>query len=294
MLSSEQYADIEAKFDNPDPSPSSSSASPDVKKETTSSKQQDVKPAAAPTTDPVKEKEGEQQVKDAPLPDSQRDDSPSGDDGKSGKATPSSIPYDRFKEAISAKNDAKTRIKELEALVAEMKQSPAPTPVVEQKTDTQTSWLDQILSGSDAPEAEAQAEANPYESRISGMEAKFQAYEKSEMTMTLTNEIDALVVKYPGVPASALWKAVAEDGSADLSHTAEQIALFVSGVEDRAITRHRESSSAEVQRKVAPRPSGTSGARTTSSPSASSDGPRTIKDSRATAMEILRKAGFRR
>lgn len=261
----------------PDTTDSSSSPSQDVN--TADSSGPDVNKATSSS-------EGNQGTGDTPDTESSFD-SDSTDDRDSGKGTPSSIPYKRFKDAISERNSLRKQLEELQARIdaqGSRPTQPTPDPVQSStpESDTGSSWLDKILSSG----SEQEQDGGPLADRLAYMEQRFQELEVKQIQRQLTREVDSLVEQYPSVPRQALLQAVVQDPSVNLTHVAEQYALFVAGIEERALSRHQEA--AAQKKAAAPRPAGSSGNARTSHQGSDDAKPKTLKDASKAALRHLK------
>lgn len=148
------------------------------------------------------------------------------------KQPPSRIPYARFKEAVTAKNQAAERVKALEAELASLRAQSlsAPASATQAKSDRDpeaqpsgSSWLDSILAKSSKGEGEGEPDA-----RYQMLDQRLRAFEAEKVGAALDAEVTSLVTRYPGVPASALYQAVVQaPENPELEKVAEQIYLWI-------------------------------------------------------------------
>lgn len=180
-----------------------------------------------------------------------------------------SIPYNRFKSVIEARNKFKTKSSDLERQLTELQaQMEQETP--SRKLEEEDDWFDNIFEDD---------VAEPESDRYTSLERRLQSFEEERAQFQLEAELQVANVQYPQVPEQVLLQAVMKDPSVDMLSVAEQWNTWMSSVKEDAIANYLNE-----QKTAAPatprRPSPTSGTRQASQKKSHS-----LADARKLALE---------
>jgi len=184
-----------------------------------------------------------------------------------------SIPYNRFKSVIEARNKFKTEKGELERQLAELqaKLENNKTPSRAVEADDESDWFDSIFNEDEV--------AEPEQDRYSSLERRIQSFEEERGRHQLNAELEVALIQYPDVPEQVLLQAVIKDPSTDMLDVAEQWSTWMTSVKEETIAKYIKE-----QKTNAPatprRPSPTSGTRQVTQAK-----PRTLADARQLALE---------
>ena len=135
------------------------------------------------------------------------------------------VPYSRFKSVVDEKNSLKA---EIEKLRSQLESKPSSASYEEEDL----SFLD-----TDGPDPV-----------VKDLQERISRFEQAQAQAQLKAEVSAVVAEHPGVPASVLYKAVAEDPSIDLTVVAVQYTEYVESIKQKAIEEYQS------KQKVAPPP----------------------------------------
>lgn len=176
---------------------------------------------------------------------------------------PQSIPYDRFKEVIEAKNEMKAEADRLRAEIESLRKRSEPT--YQQDPDEYDDVLD-----------------NSVEARLARMELR-------HATEMLEREIADIRAKHPDVPEAALLQAAASDPEADLEVVAQNYSSFVGSIREQAVKDYLAKNAAQTPASAEP-PVATPppAIKATGAPVRKVEAPKNLQDAHAAAKKALR------
>ena len=186
------------------------------------------------------------------------------------------VPYNRFKDVNEAKNryrneakSLKQQLKDAQSQLEQMNSQAKEAPKEESIDD----WLGEY----EEPESE-------YDKRFSSLNDRIYEFEVQQAGATLAQEVAKAQEKYPGVPEQVLYKAVVDDGDANIMEVAEQYHDFVDSIQQQAIERYLKESKTGT-RSAAPRPRRSGSSPVNGSQSSKGAAPKTMKDAKAALLE---------
>ena len=222
-------------------------------------------------TDEVDVKEQEESPQEQDFSTTEDKSSPSNDENDEGH----SIPYNRFKSVIEARNKFKTEKGELERQLAELQAKLETKETAPRELEEEDDWFDSIFDEDKEPDQS--------DDRYSSLERRIQSFEEERGRHQLNAELQVALVQYPDVPEHVLLQAVIKDPSTDMLDVAEQWSTWMSSVKEDAINSYLKE-----QKAAAPatprRPSPTSGRM-----QATQKKQHTLADARRLALEAWKK-----
>lgn len=198
-------------------------------------------------------------------PEGHSESAPEDGDGRDGDSEgdakpPQSIPYDRFKEVIEAKNELKAEADRLRAEIESLRKRSDRTEPQHDPDD-----FDDVLD-------------NSVEARLAKMELR-------HATEMLEREIAGVRAKFPDVPEAALLQAAASDPDADLRTVAANYSDFIRSIRERAIEEYVAKTPATAEPPVATPPPAI---KATGAPARKAEAPKNLLDAHAAAKRALR------
>ena len=197
------------------------------------------------------------------------------------------VPYKRFKSVLDARNtyrgevdDYKSKLSSLEQKLANLEQSRTQPPQAQPATE-EANWLDDYLNeGNAVPE---------WQQQYQGLNDRLYQFEVAQEEQSLRAELADINSKFPNVPNQMLLQAVIQDPNVDISRLAEDYSAYISGIEEGAIAKFRESQGGQSNVPPAvsrPHSSPSSGARTALKPA---EKPSSVKDASDALRNLLSK-----
>tara|TARA_R100001224_G_scaffold18042_2_gene8854 strand:+ start:83 stop:913 length:831 start_codon:yes stop_codon:yes gene_type:complete len=188
------------------------------------------------------------------------------------------VPYNRFKDVNDRKNHYRSQAKSLKKQLAEAQSQleqfqSAPK---QQEAPEERDWLDDYLG-----QEEAQ---NPYEKQFNDLNTRLYEFEVQQAGVSLAQEVAKAQDKYPGVPEQILYKAVVDDGDADVMEVAERYHEFIDMIQQQAIDRYTKENK-PAPKKAAPRPRKSGSTPSNQARPSKNKSPKTMKDAKEALLQ---------
>jgi hypothetical protein len=188
------------------------------------------------------------------------------------------IPYSRFKDVNDAKNEYRNQAKSLRQQLEEtQRQLEQFSAVPSQDEPEEEEWLDDY-----SRDQAAQTQ------RFDELSGRLHEFEVQQAGVTLAQEVAKAQDKYPGVPEQILYKAVVDNGDANLMEVAGQYYDFIEAIQQQAVERHLKENPNPEPQKVAPRPRRSGSSPSNLSRPAESERPKTLSDASAALRKHLK------
>jgi len=165
------------------------------------------------------------------------------------------VPYNRFKQVLDARNGFKGEIDRLSAELEQARASQAtapaaPTKVAKEKSDSDASWLEDLLKEDGNSNQEM---VDKIRAEFGGINERIYQQEVAVAGQQLEIEVDHALASYPSVPREVIYQAVADNPDATALQIAEHYSTQVGGIEEAAIARYiAENGLAESPAAAAP------------------------------------------
>ena len=186
------------------------------------------------------------------------------------------VPYNRFKDVNEAKNryrneakSLKQQLKEAQSQLEQIQSQPKQAPEEESIDD----WL-----------GDYQDQESEYDKRFSSLNDRIYEFEVQQAGVTLAQEVAQAQEKYPGVPEQVLYKAVVDDGDANVMEVAEQYYDFIESIQQQAIERYLKDNKLDTP-SAAPRPRKSGSSPVNQSQTKKAASPKTMKDAKEALLQ---------
>lgn len=186
------------------------------------------------------------------------------------------VPYSRFKDVNDSKKQLQQKNSKLEKELSELRSQ------LTQKNDVKVderSELDKYLDS---------LTDNSADKKYDDLNSRLASFEMKNAQAELDAEISEITKKYPDVPKSILLQAVIQNPDIDLFHIANEYSQFIHSIEEKALSKHKVSTS--TQHSAPPRPKSVTS--TGNSVGQNISRPRTMAEARAAALNYFKQNGI--
>lgn len=187
------------------------------------------------------------------------------------------VPYNRFKDVNDRKNHYRSQAKSLKKQLEEAQAQIEQYKSQPQKEETIEDWLG------------SEEDTGPgYDKRFEELNSRLYEFEVQQASVSLAQEVAKAREKYPGVPEQILYKAVVDDGDADIMEVAETYNEFIDMIQQQAIDRYLKESG-EATKKAAPRPRKSGSTPSNQARLPKDKRPKTLSDAKSALMKHLKE-----